>query len=213
TTETYGYVLSDDDPGDNFTVDVRYKFSTQKDGSEQIYGPPIFNLVSGVSSNPWERGSQARDGVRMAINKYSQYNIQPDELAPFILYLGNTSESGEEREYHLSVIQSSNLDGAIIRVGGVVIEDHLSYTIPAGQQLNATMSIERGPIAYDYENLKIKFYAPGDEENIADTLTFSVHYISPCSNVNLLLPENNWVLNSSDNDTMQFVINDYDAIN
>ncbi len=213
TTETYGYVLSDDDPGDNFTVDVRYKFSTQKDGSEQIYGPPIFNLVSGVSSNPWEKGSQARDGVRMAINKYSQYNIQPDELAPFILYLGNTSESGEEREYHLSVIQSSNLDGAIIRVGGVVIEDHLSYTIPAGQQLNATMSIERGPIAYDYENLKIKFYAPGDEENIADTLTFSVHYISPCSNVNLLLAENNWVLNSSDNDTMQFVINDYDAIN
>ena len=71
------------------------------------------------------------------------------------------------------------------------------------------MTVERGPIAYDYENLKIRFYAPGDEEYIADTLTFSVHYISPCSEVNLLLPENNWAVNASDNDTMQFVINEY----
>lgn len=213
TSETYGYTLADDDPGDNFSVDVRYRYRTREDGSEEIYGPPIFNLVSGVSSNPWEKGTQARDGVNMAMNKYVQYNVQPDEVAPFILYLGNTSESDEQRTYYLSVIQASNLDGAIIRVGGVVIEDHLSYTIPAGQQLNATMTVERGPIAYDYENLKIKFYAPGDEENIADTLTFSVHYISPCSNVNLLLPENNWVLNSSDNDTMQIVLNEYDANN
>ena len=213
TSETYGYTLADDDPGDRFTVDVRYRYKTLKDGTEDMYGPPIFNIVSGVSSNPWEKGTQARDGVHMAIDKNSQYNVQPDAQAPFILYLGNTSESGEEREYYLSVIQSSNLDGAIIRVGGVVIEDHLSYTIPAGQQLNATMTVERGPIAYDYENLKIKFYAPGDEENIADTLTFSVHYISPCSNVNLLLPENNWVLNSSAHDTMQIVMNEFDRNN
>jgi len=213
TAETYGYTLADDDPGDFFSVDVRYRFRTIGDGSEQIYGPPIFNLVTGVSSNPWEKGSQARDGVNMAIDKYAQYNVQPDAQAPFILYLGNTSESGEEREYHLSVIQASNLDGAIIRVGGVVIEDHLSYTIPAGQQLSATMTVERGPIAYDYENLKIKSYAPSDEPNIADTLVFSVHYISPCSEVNLLIPENNWVLNSSDNDTMQVVLNDFDVNN
>ncbi|MEE9117149.1 MAG: hypothetical protein V3U02_00965, partial [Calditrichia bacterium] len=213
TKETYGYTLADDDPGDNFTVDVRYQFTTKPDGTEQIFGPPIFNLIAGQSSNPWERGTQARDGVSLAINKYALYNIQPDQQAPFILYLGNTSESGEEREYHLSVIQSSNLDGAIIRVGGVVIEDHISYTIPAGQQLNATMSVERGPIAYDYENLKVKFYAPGDEGTIADTVTFSVHYISPCSNVNLVLPENNWLVNASHNDTLQFVINDYDVNN
>ena len=213
TTETYGYTLADDDPGDNFTVDVKYKYNTLANGTEEIFGPPIFTLVSGQTSNPWEKGSQARDGVSLALEKYEIYNVPPNDPAPFILFLGNTSESGEEREYHLSVIQQSNLDGAIIRVGGVVIEDHLSYTIPAGQQLNATMSVERGPIAYDYENLKVKFYAPGDEGTIADTVTFSVHYISPCSNVNLLLPENNWLVNASHNDTLQFVINDYDVNN
>jgi len=213
TTETYGYTLADDDPGDFFSVDVDYQFRMLPDGTEQMYGPPIFRLVSGVSSNPWEKGTQARDGVNIALNKYVQFNVEPDEQAPFILYLGNTSESGEERKYHLSVIQSSNLEGAIIRVGGVVIEDHLSYTIPAGEQLKATLSGERGPVAYDYENIKVKFYAPGDEETIADTVMFSVHYISPCSDVNLLVPENNWVVNISNNDTMQFVINEYDLNN
>jgi len=213
TSETYGYTLADDDPGDNFTVDVNYQFNTLSDGSTEIFGPPIFTLVSGQSSNPWERGTQARDGVSLALNKYEIYNVPPDDPAPFILFLGNTSESGEEREYHLSVIQQSNLDGAIIRVGGVVIEDHLSYTIPAGEQLTATLSVDRGPIAYDYENLQVKFYAPGDEETIADTVTFSIHYISPCSDVNLVLPENNWLVNASHHDTLQFVIDNYDINN
>ncbi len=104
-------------------------------------------MVSGQSSNPWEKGSRARDGVSLALEKSEIFNVPPNDPAPFILFLGNTSESGEEREYHLSVIQPSNLDGAIIRVGGVVIEDHLSYTIPAGEQLTATLAVERGPIA------------------------------------------------------------------
>jgi hypothetical protein len=213
TTETYGYTLSDDDPGDNFTVDIKYRYTTLANGTEDIFGPPVFNLISGQSSNPWEKGTQARDGVSLALEKYEIYNVPPNDPAPFILFLGNTSESGEEREYHLSAIQQRNLDGAIIRVGGVVIEDHLSYTIPAGEQISATLAVDRGPIAYDYDNLQVKFYAPGDEGTVADTVTFSVHYISPCSEVNLVLPENNWLINASHNDTMQFVINDYDVNN
>lgn len=213
TAETYGYTLADDDPGDNFTVDVKYRYTTLAGGNEEIFGPPIFDLVSGQSSNPWEKGTQTRDGVSLALDKYSIYNVPPNDPAPFIFFLGNTSESGEDREYHLSVIQQSNLDGAIIRVGGVVIEDHLSYTIPAGEQLTATLTVDRGPIAYDYKNLQIKFYAPGDEGTIADTVTFSVHYISPCSDVNLVLPENNWLVNASHHDTLQFIINNYDVNN
>jgi len=45
---------------------------------------------------------------------------------------------------------------------------------------------------------------------IADTVNFSVHFQSPLSPVTLLLPEDNWVLNQSDNDTMQIIISEYD---
>ena len=200
-TRTIGFHLGDDDPGDFFSVSVKY---------DSTYRTHVFDLFAGTSSCPWEPGTLPRDGVQIMMNKYAQYNIPPNDQAVFILSLGNTSQSGETREYYLSVVQSSNLDGAIIRVGGVVIEDRLSYTIPAGEQLTATLAVERGPIAYDYENLQVRFYSPCDPVAIADTVTFSVHYISPCSNVNLLLPENNWVLNQTHNDTLQFILTDYD---
>jgi Concanavalin A-like lectin/glucanases superfamily/FG-GAP repeat/Bacterial Ig-like domain len=211
--KTYGYVLADDDPGDFFSVNIKRDYTGWgAKGAFRYSGSPVFELVGGTSSCPWEKGTQPRDGVQIGLNKFTQYNISPDEPAAFILSLGNTSQSGEERDYALSVIQSSNLDGAIIRVGGVVIEDQLAYTIPSGEQLKATLAVERGPIAYDYENLKVRFYSPCDP-SIADTVTFSVHYISPCSDVNLLLPENNWLVNSADNDSMQVVINNYDLDN
>jgi len=203
-TKTVGYSLGDDDPGDFFSVNVK---------KDTVYGTPVFELVAGTSSRPWEVGTQPRDGVQIDLDSYVQNNVPPNDPATFILSLGNTSQSGETREYYLSVIQASNLDGAVIRVGGVVIEDYLAYTIPAGEQLTATLTVERGPIAYDYENLQVRFYAPGDEEAIADTVTFSVHYISPGSAVKLLLPEDRWVLNQSDNDTLQIVITDYDINN
>ena len=209
TTETYGYTFKDDDLGDFFSVDVKYL----QDSQGNKYGAPFFDVVAGVSSCPWEDSTQSRDGVQMNIDSYVQNNVPPEDPGVFILSLGNISPSGESREYYLSVIQASNLDGAVIRVGGVVIEDHLSYTLPAGEQLTATMSVERGPIAYDYENLQVRFYSPCDGETIADTVTFSVHYTSPCSEANLLLPENNWVLNQSDNDTMQIIISEYDVNN
>ena len=203
-TRTIGYHLSDDDPGDFFSVSVKY---------DSTYRTHVFDLFGGTSSCPWEPGTQPRDGVQIDMNQYVQYNVPPEDPATFILSLGNTSQSGETREYYLSVIQASNLDGAIIRVGGVVIEDHLSYTLPAGEQLTATLTVERGPIAFDYEDLQVRFYSPCDAEAISDTVTFSVHFISPCSEVNLLIPEDNWVLNQSDNDTLQFIITDYDPNN
>jgi len=203
-TKTVGYSFGDDDPGDFFSVNVK---------TDTTYGTPVFDLVAGTSSCPWEDGTQPRDGVQIDLNSYVQNNVPPNDPATFILALGNTSQSGETREYYLSVIQASNLDGAIIRVGGVVIEDHLTYTIPAGEQLTATLTVERGPIAYDYENLQVRFYSPCDAEAIADTVTFSVHFISPCSEVTLLLPEDNWVINQANNDTLQFIITDYDVDN
>ncbi len=201
SSTTVGYVLSDNDEGDFFSVDVK---------EDKVYKTPVFDLVSGRSSCPWEPGSQPRDGVQLQISSNEVNDVPPEERAAFTLFLGNTSQSDETRTYNLSVIQSSNLDGAIISVGGVVIEDALSYTIPAGEQINATLAIERGPLAYDYENLQVRLYAPCDP-SIADTVTFSVRYTSPCSNVNIFRPENGWLVNADDNDTLQVILNDYDA--
>ncbi len=203
TSTTVGYVLSDDDPGDSFTVDV---------GSDPVYGTPVFRLVSGTSSCPFEPGTQPRDEPLISLNTLRQDNIPPDKPAAFILNLGNASQSGDTREYRLSVLQSSNYDGAIIRVGGVVVEDGLNYTIPAGQQITATMTVERGPIAYSYNNLKLVLSSPCDGSR-SDTVAFSVNFRNDCPTVDMYRPVNNWLVNQSDNDTLLVVLRNYEKDN
>ena len=53
TSRTVGYVLADRDPGDFFSVDI---------GTDPIYGTPVFETISGRSSNPHEDNTQMRDG-------------------------------------------------------------------------------------------------------------------------------------------------------
>lgn len=43
-TTTIGYVIDDDDIGDYFTAEI---------GWDPVYGTPVFDLVSGATSNPW----------------------------------------------------------------------------------------------------------------------------------------------------------------
>lgn len=200
TTTKVGYVLADNDPGDFFSVDVKH---------DRHYGTPVFDLVSGRSSCPFEPGSQPRDGVQLTMDSYVKNDVPLGQKAAFTLYIGNTSESDETRDYALSVIQSSNLDGAIISVGGVVIEDFLPYTIPAGEQIKATLAVDRGPLAWDYENLKLRLYSQCDP-SISDTINFSVHFQSPCTDVNIFQPDDSWLVNAANNDTLAVVLNEYD---
>ncbi|RMF54283.1 MAG: hypothetical protein D6746_14545, partial [Bacteroidetes bacterium] len=64
TTETdnmsrvVGYTLSDGDTGDFFSVDI---------GKDPAYGTPVFETVSGRSSNPWEANTQRRDYPKLEI--------------------------------------------------------------------------------------------------------------------------------------------------
>ncbi len=209
--QTVGYTLADNDDGDFFSVDVLH---------DPAYGTPIFNLVAGTSSCPWEVGTQPRDGAQLGINSFSQKDVPPNEPAVFTLALGNTSESGESRPYDLRIVQLSNPDGAIIKVGGVAMGDALSYYIPAGDSsYKATLTVERGPLAYDYENLQLimvppcEFDAYNDNTPLADTVTFSVHFASPLSNAALAYPSDDWEINPDEPDSMQVVINEYNAQN
>ena len=203
SSTTVGYVLGDDDTGDFFTVDV---------GNDPIYGTPIFKLASGTSSCPFEPGTQPRDEPKISLNTYRQDNVDPNGKATFILNLGNASQSGETRDYELSVVQSSNYDGAIIRVGGVVVEKGLTYTIPAGQQISATMTVERGPIAYSYNNLQLQLSSPCDGSR-SETVSFSVNFRNDCPTVEMYRPINKWLVNQSDKDTLLVVLRNYEKDN
>ncbi len=166
-TKTVGYTLSDDESGDYFSVDIK---------KDHVYGVPAFELVAGRSSCPWEEGTQAREGVQLQPNTYSAV-VEENEQAVFILQLANLSESSEEITYDLIFDHTSNPHGAIITLGGSPVVGNVPYpyTITAGESVDATVTISRGPLEYNYEGLKFILQSQC-QESISDEVYLNVDY-------------------------------------
>ena len=200
-TTTTGFVLNDDDPGDFFSVDIK---------TDPVYGTPVFDLVSGRSSCPHEAGTQPREDLQLLADSYSQHNVAADGFAPFQLSLGNISQSDEPRTYILKFLQESNPNGAVVTIGGSEAQNPIPYTIGAGQQRLATVTVKRGPRAFDYEGLKFVLTSGCEDDAIADTVSLSVGFQSAYPAITLAKPLENWVVSGSDNDELLIRFLGYD---
>ncbi len=325
-TRTVGYTLSDDDFGDNFTVNIK---------KDPVYGTPVFELVSGASSCPYEGdiynygkglgdvptsslindlgselfnkqisqlaeagGSELvdplvdavdevlgiigmdglgdavsdytdvdaaveaitdelglnneeklresnrvidfylaafdlvmpetrtlkREGVQMTLDQNVAVDIPEDQPAVFTLNLGNTSQTGEQQDYYLTMLPESNPDGAVLKVNGVPLtgNEDIVYVIDAGKQVEVTLTVEKGPLAFNYENITLFFYTSCETEwarargfnypeaPFAQRVDISVNFIEVCSPINIADPGEDWVISAIDGDRMTLTINDYD---
>ncbi|MEZ4686083.1 MAG: T9SS type A sorting domain-containing protein [Bacteroidia bacterium] len=212
-TTQIGYHLADNDLGDFMSVDIL------KDTS---YGTPAFRLVSGTTSCPPEPGSQSRDQAQISLNKPVINNVPLGESATFVANLTNLSPSRETREYEVRVISTSNPDGAIVRLGGQIINNgpaafFLDYNNPS----NVVLTVERGPYAAEYENIAIMMY-PGCEYDLwqnngnvisGDTAYFTVRFQSECSSIALVNPGDNWIINQASNNQLLTTFGGYDRNN
>ncbi len=205
---TTGYSLKDDDPGDAFTVDV---------AMDTFYKTPVFKVRAGQSSCPWEPGTANREGPNLQLGLGSQFtavNVPATEPAVFNLNLGNLSASNEDWTYGFTAIASSNPDGAVIKLNGTTLNNNtIKYIVPYGTSVPITLTVERGPVAYEYDSLMVAQVSECEfERNLGlslplgvgdDTLFFSgipisVDFIRPCSEVNITVPEQNWAVINND---------------
>jgi hypothetical protein len=197
-----GYVLNDNNPGDYFSVDI---------ARDEVYGTPVFNLISGASSCPWEIGTQPREGVQIVAEKYVVHVDDPDGQAVFRLQLANTSQSDEDRFYNLWFDQASNPDGALITLGGSQVQGGIAtpYFIQAGRYLEATVTLRRGPEAFDYDNIRFILSSACGDPAIEDTLYISAHFKSTCSDISILRQTETWSISSKDNHRLKFRLGNY----
>ena len=197
-----GYILNDDDEGDYFSVDIL---------RDEVFATPVFRLVSGASSCPWEPFTQPREGVQIISDPYLVNVDDPNGTAVFHLQLANTSQSDEDRMYNLYFDQGSNPDGAIITLGGSPVQGGVPtpYYVQAGKYSEATVTVRRGPEAFDYENLQFTFASGCNDPAVADTALLDVHFESPCSSISITKPEEYWIVASGDNDRLRVRIAGY----
>lgn len=187
------YTLTDTDPGDYFSVDIR---------NDKTYGVPAFKLVAGASSCPHEAGTQKRDLPGITVLNPNQQNVPINTAATFTVQLSNLSESQETRTYQIKIDPNSNLEGAVVRLAGQTItQAPASFTIPPNSSVMATMSVEAGPVAVNYNHLKLLIY-PACDPSISAEALFNVGFQSSCSGVTLFAPGNNWLVNDA-SDTLR----------
>lgn len=219
---TTGFVLADNDPGDAFSVDI---------AMDSVYKTPVFRTVSGQSSCPWEPKTAHRDGTGLAFRDDSgpvAVDVPSNEPAVYKLFLGNQSETNETRTYVLNAGANSNPDGAEIRLNGSVLDGPVGFQVEYGTSVPITITLDRGPEKYDYDSLEIAFYTEceddrasllglaADKDSIAySSVYISAHFIKPCSEVALTVPEQDWVIWPDPNtqgpdDIMRITVSGYD---
>jgi len=210
---TSSFSLDDDDFGDDYSVSV---------GSDPVYGTPVFHLIAGHSSCPYEEWknqqgtvvSIPRDVPYMEVQGPSEINnVLPTDPAELTLLLRN--DNYEERTYFLSFVQASNPHGAIVEINGNIYTGPIEYTLPPREGRFAQVRVWRasGDI-YEYQNLMVKF-APQCESNYAGvtigfTVPFTVNFARPCTPASIYEPAPNWVLNTLNYDTLNIVATGYD---
>jgi len=213
----WGFVLSDGDGGDNYTVDVK---------KDPVYGTPVFDTRSGQSScpyEPWrkpfdnfssfEQDREAwkdyegdllttrRDKAEVAVNGASaKTGVPADQTARFGARLINDSPTDEKRKYELRMLNESNPKGAIVRVNGAAISSGRPFYVEPGTASNLTITVERGVEAFDYDSLGVMTYAPcgffpGARSPTLDTMYVSVEFEPPSSPIDLRTPNDGLALN------------------
>jgi hypothetical protein len=205
SSTTMGYTLDDDDAGDYYSVDIK---------KDPVYSTPVFVLVAGTSSCPAEPIAQSRDYAQLSIPTPELRNIPGNGEALFQLKLQNASQSRESRTYFLTFNQSSNPNGALVSIGGSPVTSNIAYTIPyMGSQL-VTVSVKKSASSnvFSYEGLEFTL-SDACDGGVATSSTISAFFQSPCSDLILNAPGNNWVAKLSNNNIMPVEFTGYNLTN
>jgi hypothetical protein len=212
-SQTVSYTLADDDIGDVFTLDVL---------RDLVYATPVFRTVSGNSSCPFEEKTVPRDAVTLTVDKTIVANVLENDEAVFKFNVGNVSQTDEYRYYILDLWQPTNPNGATINIQGTPNASGTFFPAPGGSD-EVTLTVKRGPVAYEYENLLINAYsgcegarydALGNGEfppaPFYEGIEISVYFLEPCSPIDVGFPLQNWVLTPSDGDILFITLNEFD---
>ncbi len=157
-----------------------------------------------------------REKPTLGIYPYNQYNVPEQEAAVFTITLGNESESGDPMPYMLRVDEITNPDGAIIEIDG--LSPNRMFLVPAGSTVTKTVTVKKGPKALNYEGLGFILHSPCQYDfggltipDIADSIYFNAYFLPTCTDIAIDDLDDDWLVNTSDNSTVNLKIKDYDV--
>lgn len=184
---------------------------------KDYYSSFIFITRGGATSCPYEKAyvtKYYKEGTVIGANTLQLEvpsiamkndfveNVPSGEEAFLTVYMRNNSETSEDQWFDLRLVDASNPDGAVVSIDGNSMSGFaLDYLVPAGETLVKTVAVSKGQ-ALNYDNLQLVLASKCQADPtsfldiIADTATFSVHFVPTCSDVTITKPSNNWTYNT-----------------
>ncbi|MDL2208562.1 T9SS type A sorting domain-containing protein [Parabacteroides sp. OttesenSCG-928-O15] len=222
-----GFVLAEEGTSDYLSVDVfelnnkeRLKGIWEEgqvgnidellEGSENFMSGYIFAIKGGATSCPYEPQyvtkyyepgtTIGQSTARIEVPKITMpvttiTDVPEARKAVFTLELTNESETDAEGWYVLKLKEESNPHGAKLFIDGSALGNGLAFRVKPGEVLKKTLEVGKGAVN-DYEDLVLSWESQCDSNN-KDEVTFSVHFVTSCSYVEITLPKENWVLNTT----------------
>jgi hypothetical protein len=143
-------------------------------------------------------------------------NVPEDGKASFTLKLQNQSESNTDVWYKISIAENTNPDGAVLLIDGVSAER--SFLVPAWQTVTKTLTLSKGRAdVMNYDSIGVILHSmcqfnPADyQDDLADTVYISAHFMPECSSVDIKGMQDNWIVNYEDSNKVAITLNGYDV--
>lgn len=220
-TEKVEFTLSDNNLGDDFTIDIF---------ESPLGWGPIFKTRNGETSCPYEPATMSQyytvDGEPVELSKTTAQrdkpvmtltgpdllqNIPSDGVATFELAILNDSQVDGNRTFIIETLATSNPYGANVNID---FFPSAEVRISNSETLTKILTVEKGPgSVYEYNDIHVIIFAECDKLVFRDTVTVSAHFIPTCTDVSIFTPLDQWVVNTTFPDSgrvMPIVIGDYD---
>ena len=136
--------------------------------------------------------------------KYDErLNVDPQSQASFKVQIINQNPFFLARDIQVVNILQRNSHNASVQLLGDNFSDYTMYAVPPNQPITLDILVNKGADeTYIYDSLqlcvmpKCYFDNPALTQSLAigDTVTFSVHFTNPCSELLLSQPEENWLI-------------------
>jgi len=227
---TVSYTLSDDDPGDQFSV-------TAIKGRDPGH-TPYFQLLGGRSSCPPEEGTISRDIFDISLydpetestfDFQELNNLDPNEPATFYVQLTNLSPFGEQRDFFVYHEGESNENGAALRLNGAALGggnqtgQTLTFINP-NQPVILPLTVTRSLNNYQFDSIYVVLRPSCTDGDLfllgeRDTVTISANFDYPCSDISIASPGNDWLISRRNpfdplsRENLIIEIRDYEATN
>ena len=213
TIATVGYVLDDDDDGDQFSVTVVR-------GIDPSY-TPYFSVLGGRSSAPYEEGTIARFDPQLwvvlpdgSLTKEAElWDVDPEGPASFQLMMASGNPFGEGLIHYLYVptgdAPNQNDAEIFLQVGGENDGTGTRAIYPDEPQYTQVDIFRREGDVYDYTDIELALAAKAEEDynTIEDKVTLKVHFRRPCSPVSIVADGNRDPFGNGTQDGSRWVIN------